>query len=253
MKSLAVAITEQEAKDLARLETQIKLGIKSFEIVIKSMLEIKDRKLYRAQYGTWEEYCRLKWNMSFQRFKQLSDAAEIKQELGDDAEGLSESALRALKSVPKAKRKGVAAKAKKAGKPTAEAIKQAAAQEIDMDNEGYPIPENVRVFWARSDEVKAILSTISKIVCTLRDAQKEKDPMYGEVMFSNTIADLEKAYHSIKCALPHAVCTTCQGHPETQPNNGCRMCHGRGLISKFAWDNLAPETIKRIRNNSAKK
>ena len=69
--------------------------------------------------------------------------------------------------------------------------------------------------------------------------------MFAEINFTAVISDIEKAYHALKCATPYAVCTMCSGHPDTQ-KNGCRLCFGRGLISKFRYDRV-PEEVRKLR------
>jgi hypothetical protein len=123
---------------------------------------------------------------------------------------------------------------------------------VDVDKTGYPIPKVIVKYWERTEEVQEILSTISSIVGALKKAQKDEDLMYAEVVFSNAIGDLDKAHTMIQTAVPYAVCATCQGHPDTQ-EKGCRMCKGRGLISKYRWDRLVPDEIKKLRGKAVKK
>jgi len=46
-----------------------------FESVTR-LLEIRDSELYRL-YGTFEDYCRKRWRVSYRRAAQLMDAAEV--------------------------------------------------------------------------------------------------------------------------------------------------------------------------------
>lgn len=107
------------------------------------------------------------------------------------------------------------------------------------------IPTAVVKYWNRSDEIKGLMDQVGAIIGALKRAQTDNDTMFAEVNISGTIADLEKAFISIRTAVPYSICTTCQGHPETQ-KSGCRMCLGRGLISKFRYDSLVTEETKKI-------
>lgn len=122
-------------------------------------------------------------------------------------------------------------------------------QREQKDATGHVIPMKILPYWDRAPEVKDILATISKIINHLKEAQEKEDRMYAEVSFASTIGDLDKAWHSIKCALPYAVCTACAGHPDTQ-KGGCRLCMGRGLICKFRYDRLVLTQVKQIREGA---
>ena len=46
---------------LAELETVIESGIRTFVDVGRALLEIRDSRLYRESYPTFDEYCRERW------------------------------------------------------------------------------------------------------------------------------------------------------------------------------------------------
>lgn len=121
------------------------------------------------------------------------------------------------------------------------------------DDTGWPIPKHLHEYWEWDVEVMEMLHTLSDIKGFIKRAQEKKDLMYVGVNFSSLIADLEKAWTSLQCAQPYAVCTTCQGHPDTQPKGQCRLCLGLGLISKFRYDRLVPEETKKVRAKGIKK
>jgi hypothetical protein len=39
-------------------------------------MEIRDSKLYRVEHGTFEDFCKLKWNLKQSRAYQMMDAAK---------------------------------------------------------------------------------------------------------------------------------------------------------------------------------
>lgn len=119
------------------------------------------------------------------------------------------------------------------------------------DTMGYAIPEKVICNWVRAEEVKQMLKQLKDIRLYLRDADKDCDVVYGEVNIGGAMADLEKVESALGMAVPYAVCTSCQGHPETQPKGQCRMCKGKGLISQFLWK-LVPEEIRELRKKQIK-
>jgi hypothetical protein len=120
------------------------------------------------------------------------------------------------------------------------------AEVVVKDALGYPIPKKVQKFWERQGEIISETKQLSAIINAFKGHQQAKDILYAEINFSGLLADLEKAWHNMRLAIPYAVCTVCAGHPETQ-SNGCRFCFGKGLISKFRYDTCAPKESKQMR------
>jgi hypothetical protein len=54
----ATPLTHDEKVDFARLEKQIQDGRQAFRTVALALREIRDRLLYRADFATFEDYCR---------------------------------------------------------------------------------------------------------------------------------------------------------------------------------------------------
>jgi hypothetical protein len=73
-------------------------GLQTFVEVGNALLEIRDSRLYRAEFGTFEDYCRQRWQMSYRRAAQLMDAAQVVQNLNNCSENspTHESQIRAL-------------------------------------------------------------------------------------------------------------------------------------------------------------
>lgn len=62
---------------LTQLETVIERSLQSFIEVGSALLEIRDSKLYRSQYDTFEAYCRDRWQMSRSYAHRLTEAATV--------------------------------------------------------------------------------------------------------------------------------------------------------------------------------
>jgi hypothetical protein len=126
MNDSITVLSETEDARLARNETRISQGLASFVEVGEALSDIRDARLYRATHGTFEEYCRTKWNMTDRRARQLMDASEIGTIVPQIT---TESQARELARVEPARREEVirAADLATGGKITAAAIKQAAA------------------------------------------------------------------------------------------------------------------------------
>ena len=119
----------------------------------------------------------------------------------------------------------------------------------DKDSVGFIIPDYAMQFWSRTNEAKELIAPLSMLASFLKEAQRHEDLMYAEVNISAALADLDKLMTNMATAIPYAVCTQCQGQPKAQPGGSCRLCKGRGLISKFMW-NRVPESVRRMREAS---
>lgn len=113
-----------------------------------------------------------------------------------------------------------------------------------LDKNGTPIPQAVIQYWSRSDEVLVLLAAVTEVMNSLKQAEKEKDVMFAECNVTAALSDLDRVRTVIGCAVPFCVCTQCAGHPAAQPKGECRLCLGRGLISKFRWERLVPQEIR---------
>jgi hypothetical protein len=71
-----------EVSELEKHESVIKRGLKTFSDVGNSLLVIRDSRLYREQYATFEEYCGEKWGMNRNYANKLIVAAEVVGNLG---------------------------------------------------------------------------------------------------------------------------------------------------------------------------
>jgi hypothetical protein len=96
-----------EEHDLTGLEHRVKKGLETFIDTAEALLEIRDRKLYRAKYCSFEQYCRERWNMTARRARQICAASDVVHELqGNNCSTLpaTESQARPLTTLPKEQR-----------------------------------------------------------------------------------------------------------------------------------------------------
>lgn len=80
MSNELAPLTELEQRRLAKLEDVIRRGQQTFIEVGNALAEIRDSKLYRKQYSTFEAYCRDQWGWSriqAHRFIKASGAAKM--------------------------------------------------------------------------------------------------------------------------------------------------------------------------------
>lgn len=122
-----------------------------------------------------------------------------------------------------------------------------------LDDTGWPIPKQLLPMWERNAEVQMILTQLSQFKGVLARAQQSEDPLWGEVLFSNAISDLQKVYENIATAKGYAVCHVCAGRPDIQPKKCCPTCKSKGLLSRFRWNTVVPSEIKKIRQQQTKR
>src|SRR5579859_6827494 len=71
------ALSPAEARALARLESIVDRGKETFRDVALALLEIRDRKLYRASGESFREYCRRRFDFGQAYSYRLAAAAEL--------------------------------------------------------------------------------------------------------------------------------------------------------------------------------
>lgn len=254
-------LTTIEQSRLAALEATITAGQVTFVAVAAALSEIRDTKLYRANYPTFDAYCRQKWGWSRIHAHRLIEAGQTVSALPAGNKVKTESQARVLASVPPAQQNKVLAQAAAAAESEARPMTarhiQAAKATLPppqpdppppppqkpltappppplgvTDGVGRELPASVMPLWNRADEVRQLLQSISSVRTVLKHAQDDRDPLYRGLDFNSLSADLNNAYRTLATAVPFAVCPTCQGHAK----KSCDLCNGNGLISKFRWN-----------------
>lgn len=76
------AATPAERARLEELETVIERGLETFVEVGRALSEIRDNRLYRGEYTTFEEYCRERWRMDRRNANRHIEAANTVGVLG---------------------------------------------------------------------------------------------------------------------------------------------------------------------------
>lgn len=131
---MATELTTVETQELERHERTIERGLTTFVDVGLALLAIRDGRLYRLEYGTFEEYCRNRWSMARNYANKMIAAAEVVANLGTTVPNLpaTESQARPLTALePEQQREAwtLAVETAPDGKVTA-AIVQAAVETV---------------------------------------------------------------------------------------------------------------------------
>jgi len=75
------SLTTPESNRLSELEGVISRGLQTFVEVGHALKEIRDSKLYREEFTTFEKYCKDQWGWSRIRAHQLIDGATVSDEM----------------------------------------------------------------------------------------------------------------------------------------------------------------------------
>jgi hypothetical protein len=96
------SLTTMEHAALTSYEDTIQRGLATFFAVGNALAAIRDSRLYRADYASFESYCQARWNMSRPRAYQMIDAAEVVNNLSTIVDILPtrESQVRPLTKLP---------------------------------------------------------------------------------------------------------------------------------------------------------
>jgi hypothetical protein len=123
-------LTVVEVRALAEREAVIERGLATFVEVGSALGEIRDERLYRADHGTFEDYCQQRWNLSRAHAYRMIDAAAAVSPIGDTGLPVpaNEGQARELARVPADRRAEVWQQTieRTDGKPTAAAIREIA-------------------------------------------------------------------------------------------------------------------------------
>lgn len=82
-QTIEMALPETEQQVLVDLEQKIAVGMKTFIEVGTALMRIRDERLYRAEYGTFEDYCRERWGFTRMHASRLIAAAEVVRNVTD--------------------------------------------------------------------------------------------------------------------------------------------------------------------------
>ena len=157
-----------ERNELERCEVVIKQGLDTFVEVGQALLTIRDKRLYRASFRTFEEYCSERWSMSKPYSHQMIAAAKVVGNLSAHADILpqTEYHARPLAAIepelqPIAWQQAIEATD---GKPTNKAVQEAV-------NELKPVNEEIKQAKA---EPLFVANSVSEIIEKARELRREK-------------------------------------------------------------------------------
>ena len=152
----------EESHELERCEVVIKQGLQTFIEVGQALMTIKEKRLYRISFKTFEDYCIERWAISKPRAYQLIEAANVMIGLSTIVDVLpkSESQVRPLTSLEPEIQKEVWKEVVKQSEETRQPITAARVQEIV--EHWKPLNEEVK----EAKEMPIFSNSISEIIET---------------------------------------------------------------------------------------
>ena len=95
-------LTDAEALELSSLEATVERSLKAFWEIGQALRQIRDRRLYRQDFSTFEDYCTNRWEMSRRWAYQLIEAATVYENVRHGAQILpaNERQVRPLTALP---------------------------------------------------------------------------------------------------------------------------------------------------------
>ena len=233
-----------ERNELERCEVVIKQGLETFIEVGQALLTIREKRLYRLEFGTFEDYCREKWGMSRQKAHQMIGASNVINGLSTMVDILpqSERQARPLTSLePEAQReawKEVVHQAEQTGQPITAAKVQDVVSTFKQAKQEYREAKEVQ----RAEQLqKKTEGTTIPIDQLERIAKLEK----GDTIVLN----MNRDHHVLKYAMDKGLYVRCDrfsdwGNPFIMGIDGDRdeVCelfdnmylpYKKGLLSKI--------------------
>lgn len=74
-------LSYEEADELQRCEQIVARGLKTFFEVGVALMRVRDLRLYRVEYRTFEDYCQNRWDMGRQYVNRIIAASQVRENL----------------------------------------------------------------------------------------------------------------------------------------------------------------------------
>lgn len=235
-------LSRDEKRQLAKCETVIEKGKKAFLDVGNALSEIREGRLYRNAFKTFEAYCDEVHGFSKPRAYQFIEAAEVAVCLStivDESEvPKKESQLREVAKAPKEKRVDVVQKANERAwsedrEPTAKDFKEAVEELIYEDIPDDDDKDVIDAVVTKSPAEMAIengqvISQVAKLISEAKRQISSIDDSPGTELLvarrESIKRELESVRGSIVVTVPKAVCPRCKG-------SGCPQCGNHGWVN----------------------
>lgn len=229
--------------ELAKYEAVIERGMRTTIEVGLAMKAIRDGKLYKGQYESFEDYAKDRWECGRTRVYQLIEAAEVDSNLSkilDKSDRpkndyqLREVAKAPIEMQAEVVKKAVEKAAEENRKPTAkdfkEAVKQVVGELVEEEAEE-PKKEPPPAETHHPKQMAGpLMAHVKTLVQMLNDLKKRKDERGGEWIDVQAISmQISALKYSLKSSIYYADCPSCKG-------KRCEKCKQTGFLPELKSD-----------------
>jgi len=242
-----------DSMDLAACEANIEKGGR---LIVQSLVKIRDERLYRAEYGTFEEYCEIRWGMSRTHAYRLLSHGRVLDHLTADADAdlspigdtLKESATREIANLaPETQREVIREVKRQEVKPTAKAVQAARKTVMEasgkqqirdhfkdknkpcaaimLDELQRPVPDDLRLAFGTSASIQSIVGKISALIKQVDSISDQPGAEHLDV--SHFRQESTALRSQLKESAYWTACPKCNGD-----RAGCSRCSGTGFFPK---------------------
>ncbi len=219
---MTTELSKQDRGDFNVLKAVIRKHKDSVFEVARALKQIRDRKLWRGQHESYEDFCREEYGFSHQWANKLISPPKLPDEKPPNGTENDENAPKQAQNRPAL-----------TGNAVAGEVDGVSSTESDEPPSLDPLPS--LEFRARFD---ALMQTTSNLK---RDVRKIAGEAGGELL-KTEVNVLERALDEVRATIkftrPFIACIYCDGR-----NDNCQACKGLGWLNHAKYDQ-APETMK---------
>lgn len=195
------------------LKARVQVGFDAMLEGIEAAKKIRDRRLWRFEYDSWDDFCRAELEQSGRRMYQQMQAAEVHALLPPGlAIDMNESQLRALK-------------------PAADVSPERAVEVIEAVAESGPITAKriqAEIKPAETVSWKGLKAAVGALMQVVSEARAMPDGTWIPIdRIGVHLANVSKA---LEAAKPSKTCPYCGGKP-----SGCDSCDGLGKVTNAVF------------------
>jgi len=198
-----LALTKKEINRKVELETIVRRGAQTFVEVGDALLEIRDSRLYRADFGTFEDYCRNVLGWSRRHANRLIAGAKVVHNLEAHGNGTSMSqnpetseTARPLTKLPAERQPAAWARAVESaggGQPTAAQVGAVVEEVLGEDEASHVRCPVTLARITASNDAHMLASLKSQFTRSLRGGLVASSPATRLAFFEWVLAQAPKA------------------------------------------------------------
>ena len=221
-------LSPKDAADWKRLRKEVSLHQDAVCAFAECLTDIRDRRLYREEYGTFDAYVAAELSLSKRHINRLIHHEEVKRILGPMVPNVPESHARELVNVPPKKIPAIIkkadAKAKSEGrKREAKDVKAVVKEDVTVPKKESP-PEPSHHPKEMAGPLMAHVKTLTQMLNDLKKRAVDRGGEWIDVQAIST--QISALKYSLKSAIYYADCPACGG-------KRCAKCKQTGFLPEL--------------------